>query len=906
MKIQFKIEYLTHFGQQPMICGSVPELGSFQEDKALPLILTDLELGVWSIEIETKDVSKPISYFYFVKDENFKTAILEWGDRRVLSINDGTDEIIYINDFWRAKSNPYYTLFSSAYTGAILKPEKVWKFKPLEKPKGNQVLVHFSIGVTRVEATDRVGIIGNFTGSEPLLMSNSDFPVWKASVWVEIANFPLNYKYVIYNEKKADVLFEEAETDRMFDLPKAATVVCLNDEVFRFPRYPWKGTGVAIPVFSLRRNDGFGVGEFSDISLLVDWAVKTGIKLIQILPVNDTVATHTWVDSYPYAGISVYALHPIYINLLKIGKLNSVITQNIVEEQGAHLNTLEKIDYDAVMRLKSRFFKLIFDQQKDTFLQSKEFKTFFKENRYWLEPYAAFSYLRDLFNTPDFTTWGKYSKFSKKVLAELCNANATHFADIAVHYFIQYHAHVQLLEASEYARSKGIALKGDIPIGIYRNSVDAWEEPRLYNMNSQAGAPPDDFSAIGQNWRFPTYNWDEMAKDNFAWWQNRLKKLSAYFDAFRIDHILGFFRIWEIPVEQSEGLLGYFNPSIPYYANEIYAKGIPFDFDRMCKPYIREHFLHRIFGEHTGWVRNNCLDQYERGCFNLKPEFATQRLIEEKLSPSPDATQADRIKYEFIIKGLFALASEVIFIPAKGTDNQAFFPRNSLQFTNSYNELDGHTKHLLNELYIEYFYRRNEEFWKAQAMVKLPVIKDATNMLICGEDLGMVPACVPDVMNDLGILSLEVQRMPKNPKIEFGSPAEYPYMSVATPSSHDTSTIRGWWEEDPARSQKFYNQILGNYGGSPYFCEPWVVKQIIAQHLYSPSMWAIFPLQDLLGMDEKLRLLDARSERINVPANPKHYWRYRMHLSLEELLKEDDFNQLLVRFNKDSGRLGAY
>jgi 4-alpha-glucanotransferase len=628
--------------------------------------------------------------------------------------------------------------------------------------------------------------------------------------------------------------------------------------------------------------------------------------MIQILPINDTVAKHTWQDSYPYAAISVYALHPIYINLSEIGKLNSEINQQIIEAQGKYLNTLERIDYEAVMKLKSRFFKLSYDQNRDEFLKDPEFTRFFSENEYWLRPYAAFSYLRDLFNTPDFSRWNEYSHPTPELLTILTDAQSEHYDEVAVHYYIQFHAYRQLLATAGYARSQGVVLKGDIPIGIYRNSVDAWMQPELYHMDRQAGAPPDDFSIKGQNWRFPTYNWEKMALDNYAWWQQRLRQLSGYFDAFRIDHILGFFRIWEIPASQIEGLMGYFNPSIPYYRDELQRLGLWFDEQRLCRPYIREHFLYDRFGDLTGFVKENYLEEYSPGCYQIRPEYDTQSKVEEKLAIEPDASPALRNRTERIIQGMNSLISEVVFLEAPDTGGNAFFPRNAVHFTRSYQELDDHSKGVIDRIYLDYFYRRNEEFWREKAMSKLPIIKQCTNMLLCGEDLGMVPACVPSVMNELGILSLEVQRMPKNPQIAFGHPAAYPYLSVATPSSHDTSTIRGWWEEDPGRSQRFYNDNLGNYGPSPFECTPDIVRQIIIQHLYSPSMWAVFPIQDLLGMDENLRYSNPNSERINNPGNPNHYWRYRMHLNLEDLVEQSAFNAQLTDLISKSGRLEVY
>jgi 4-alpha-glucanotransferase len=208
----------------------------------------------------------------------------------------------------------------------------------------------------------------------------------------------------------------------------------------------------------------------------------------------------------------------------------------------------------------------------------------------------------------------------------------------------------------------------------------------------------------------------------------------------------------------------------------------------------------------------------------------------------------------------------------------------------------------LENLYVNYFFRRQDEFWKKEALAKLPFLKRSTDMLVCGEDLGMVPNCVPDVMKQLGMLSLEIQRMPKDPKKQFFHPADAPYLSVVTPSTHDMSTIRGWWEEDRTLSQKFYNNELGQPGTAPYFCEPWIVKSIINQHLYSPAMWSIFQIQELLGISEKLRRENPNDERINVPANAKHYWRYRMHISLEDLMKEEEFNNELKGYVEASGR----
>ena len=680
----------------------------------------------------------------------------------------------------------------------------------------------------------------------------------------------------------------------------------ITDEKFRYPVGNWKGTGVAIPVFALRSKKGVGVGQFTDLKLLVDWAKQTGMKMVQILPINDTVAKHHWTDSYPYAAISVFALHPIYMDLQAMGNLSAKLSEEIIFEQGRQLNEKSTVDYASVMKLKSRFFKLIYDEQKQEVLKSGDFTRFVEKNKQWLLPYAVFSYFRDLFGTPNFYEWGKYQDVSFKDLEEIADPNAPHYDDIAIHFFIQYHLDKQLLEASEYARDNGVVLKGDIPIGIYRYSADAWMDRRLFNMECQAGAPPDDFSTAGQNWGFPTYNWEEMAKDDYAWWKSRLTQLSKYFDAFRIDHILGFFRIWEIPYHAIQGLFGYFNPSLAISKEEFNNRGIWFDYNRFCKPYIRAHFLYERFGDLTEYVKHTFLHEYLPGHFNMRPDFSTQRQVEQYLELPEDATLEERARNERLKQGLFSLIGEVLFFDAPFANGNAFNPRNAMHQTRSYQELDHETKRKLDDLYTDYFYHRQEEFWREKAMVKLPAIKNATNMLICGEDLGMVPKCVPSVMDDLGILSLAIQRMPSDSDMEFWHPSDTPYLSVCSPSCHDMSTIRGWWEEDRTKTQRFYNTILGREGAAPYFCEPWVAKEIVVQHLYSPSMWAVFPIQDLVALDGELRRPNVKEEQINVPANPKHYWKYRFHINLEDLLQKEEFNQMLKGLMDASGRNSAY
>ena len=580
----------------------------------------------------------------------------------------------------------------------------------------------------------------------------------------------------------------------------------------------------------------------------------------------------------------------MFLNLEKTaGTISAAIIKPLKKKQ-QQLNALLDIDYDTVIKFKQSAINEIYLHQKEIFRNDTTYFDFFELNRHWLVPYAAFCFLRDKYNTSDFNNWKSNSVYDENLIQRLVSPSQKHYDDIAVHYFTQYHLHLQLKEATAYAHKNGIVVKGDIPIGIYRNSVDAWMAPVLYNMDTQAGAPPDDFAVKGQNWGFPTYNWKAMQENNFTWWRQRFEQMSGYFDAFRIDHILGFFRIWSIPLHAVEGIMGRFVPAIPLHINEFFEKNISYDWYRYCKPYITEEVLYQLFGEEVNYIKEHFLHNNE-----LKETFNTQRKVENYFAQQNDSN--NKIKY-----GLFNLISNVILFEEENSQGQKFHFRFGMDQILSFNDLDKHSKNGLKELYVNYFFRRQDEFWKKEAMHKLPGLKRSTNMLICGEDLGMVPHCVPEVMQQLGILSLEIQRMPKQTNAEFFHPNDAPYMSVVTPSTHDMSTIRGWWQEDKDKTQRFYNTIMGRYGEAPSYCEAWVNKEIVLQHFYSPAMWSVFQLQDLVGINETLRRENPSEERINIPANANHYWKYRMHITLEDLLKQEGFNEELKGYVIASGR----
>jgi 4-alpha-glucanotransferase len=416
-------------------------------------------------------------------------------------------------------------------------------------------------------------------------------------------------------------------------------------------------------------------------------------------------------------------------------------------------------------------------------------------------------------------------------------------------------------------------------------------------MDCQAGAPPDDFSVLGQNWGFPTYNWEEMAKDGFAWWKSRFRKMSEYFDAYRIDHVLGFFRIWQIPMNAVHGLLGIFHPALPFTADELrYNYDFWIDVDLHTTPYIMDYFLGDFFGEYTDEARERFMYPVSYGRYKLKDPFTTQRAVVDYFSTFEKSEKNTRL-----CDGLLGLIDQVLFIEDP-EEKGKYHPRISAQFTYTYRSLNDYERWCFDRLYNDFYYRRHNDFWYGKAMWKLPPLIEATDMLTCAEDLGMIPNCVPAVLSQLQILTLEIQRMPKDPATPFGNTWAYPYNSVCTTSTHDMGGIRAWWEDDRVKSSEFFHNVLHENGDAPYFAEPWVCEKILDLQVKSPSMLCILPLAVWLSMDGTLRRQNPADEIINVPANPRHYWRYRMHLTLDELCHAHDFNAHLKGLIANSGR----
>ena len=891
MTVQFNIEYKAMFGEQIAVNIQTEE-GKLK----LPLETTDGER--WACDWCVESPEKSYTYYYSVEREG-RAVKTEWlMIKHQLDVNAKKAAVYTLYDHWKAMPEDAY-LYSSAFTDCINHqvPQEM-------KPETGSKIVRLVVRAPQLRDGERLGVLGAdkalgaWDVQKILPMTQHTYNEWVADIdATHLEGSHLEFKFVAFRNAKNELLWETS-MNRTVDLPemKAGELVSYELDQAFFALYNRKLAGTQVPVFSLRTRKSAGIGDFGDLKTMIDFVASTGQKVLQLLPINDTTITHTWTDSYPYSCISVFAIHPQYADLHALPELKDAKARAEAEKTRAELNALDKIDYEKVNDFKINYLRQIFNQEGEKMMKTAEYKAFFQDTELWLVPYAQYSYLRDKNGTADFNQWPDHQVWDEAERKALADPKTAAYKNVAFFYFVQFVLDRQMQEAHEHAKAKGVILKGDIPIGVNRNGCDVWTEPKYFNLNGQAGAPPDDFSANGQNWGFPTYNWFEMLKDGCQWWNRRFQNMARYFDAYRIDHVLGFFRIWEIPVHSVHGLLGQFAPALAMSREEIESYGLHFQEDRFTRPFITDWVLDRMFHERAGEVKEKYLDRLDDERYQMKPEVDTQRKVEALFA---DATDEKEL---WLRDGLYALISDVLFV-RDHTNPGVFHPRISAQLDFIYESLYDNDKAAFNRLYNDYFYRRNNQFWYQEAMKKLPKLVQATRMLVCAEDLGMVPDCVPWVMDELKILSLELQSMPKDPSVKFGHLSRNPYRSVCTISSHDMPTLRMWWDENIQRTQEYYNTMLYRQGPAPHPLPGWLASDIISRHLTSPSMLCILSIQDWLATDEALRLPDADAERINIPANPKHYWRYRMHLNIEDLAADKRFVQNITEMISQSGRV---
>lgn len=636
--------------------------------------------------------------------------------------------------------------------------------------------------------------------------------------------------------------------------------------------------GIAIPVSAIRTEKSCGVGEFADLKEFALFCCKVDIRLIQILPVNDT-----GFDPTPYSAQTSLGLNPIYLRLTEITGHEMFL--NEIQNFQKNYNSLNRLSYKDCYTFKQEILKKIFLKNQEQIFQDEEIKKFLKENL-WLYPYAVYKFLKE---SHEQKPWWDFPVLQNPTLQEIEYFYYQNEKNCLFYVWQQYIADIQLKDAVNFCEKNGIMLKGDIPILMNEDSADVWAFRKFFNLNYRVGAPPDMFSPEGQNWGFPAYRWDELKKENFSWWKERIKKADSYFHAFRIDHVLGFFRIWQIPKEEYSGLLGFFSPASYIHHTEL--KNLGFDEGRivwLSEPHLPGGEMRMRFGDF--W-----LDIVKKYLVQLPNEdlykFAESIKGEKNLAQNEPNPEVRNFLISWWRQKALLQVQESYFFPA-WKRKEVF----------SYHSLSFEEKQKLEDL-IEFHRKESEKIWEENALELLSFMKEGHEMLICAEDLGDLPECTPKVLEKLKILSLKVERWYrdyKNPQEPFIPTSEYPKLAVATSSVHDSSPLRLWWlKEASTQDKEAYYKHLGLSDQPKEYLSPDLVEKILQNLSASPALLFIVPIQDLLAMDEEFQQIPPEEERINIPGTLNETnWTYRMPVNVSDLLQKDELLQKIKKLSR--------
>lgn len=913
MKLRFSINYTTAWGESLHVMISYRQRNGKTKHQNLQM---QTQTGEWWYVETTVMESRqnPIlsmSYHYQVEAEDGYVLRREWNMVKRTFPVDSSKNYVF-DDVWRD-----VPLTFPLYTKVMYATKEKEAAPIVEMPNAlYRKTVIFDVAAPQLQKGEALAVcgshptLGDWNPSRYLMMHPMGDDQWRLTVNVDNVSLPIAYKYVVVDTATHELkAWEEGDNrivggdSRILGGDKGyndenislsdGTVLVLQGQPLRVKERSWKCAGISIPLFSLRSEHSFGVGDMGDLKRLVDWASLVGMKVIQLLPLNDTTSMHSWTDSHPYNAISLRALHPHYLDLEQMPELKDKQAQRVFQRQRRELNALEDSDYMAVDRVKTDYINKVYEESGEEVLTSEAFHTFFKANESWLLPYAFFCALRDKFGTAHYEDWPQYATYQQRDLMKNTQPDSPLYAHIRKTYFVQYHLHTQLLQVSQYAHQKGVALKCDIPVGVYRDSVETWTNPTLFNMEMQMGTPPSRDELMGQNWGFPpmrdTVEAIVFQHELLLYWQQ-------FFDVARLDHVVSHFRIWEIPRTQLFADMGHYMPALPMSEEEIGRCGLAFRRELFTRPFINDHILEKLFGVHAPYVRETFLQKKAYHLYDLREEYDTQVKVQRFFEGRNDENS------QWIRDGLYRLIANVLFLEDP-YQPEMYHPRYGVFNAPVFDILTAEEKNAFMTLYNDYFFLRHNDFWRHRASRRFDKLLEDVRMLVCAEDLGLLPDCVQEVLDEQRMLTLEVQRMPKDSEVEFARLSAYPYRSVATISTHDMAPLRQWWEEFPGRTQRYFATMMQKEGRAPKHLPAHLAEELIARHLYGPSMMCILSLQDWLAMSADLRRKDPWSERINAPFDPYNQWKYRMHLTLEQLMTAQQYNGKVRQMIERSKRL---
>ncbi|OHT06147.1 4-alpha-glucanotransferase DPE2 [Tritrichomonas foetus] len=1003
--IHFHVRCFTNFGQHLYVVGNQDSLGNWDIESAVQLFYEGNE-DFWTgnVRIPLSEKHRTIEYKYF---RSFKGQNIEWEpvDNHKIELEPVTSPaILELADTFRWNDPVMESLTKSAFVDVLNKrknqnSQTLKKFSPNDAKPGT-INVRFETICPHVMSHQDLYVVGscnelgNWKFDNGLKLNDSNFPFWFADLTMKRESMPFEYKFVVVGDELTDVEVEIEEESipekhesgfndqndgnkEQINNPKVKKTIIVKKMVRKaiweseanrycpgmtstiisldFPanivintwytcpnRDMIKRFGVYVPLFSLRSSESCGIGQYSDIIGLVDFCNKIGASMIQLLPIFDTTDQGGWEDSYPYKQMSAFALHPIYINLLDVIPNTPQTIIDDINETKWDLEQKPSCDYPTIYSYKMRVLRRIFDDIISNKLESNiQFTEFLEREKEWLMPYALHCFFKDKYRTANFKKWPEYSKsISKREVVTEC---AKYKDKLMFTYWVQFICDKQFKKSRDYAIEHKVILKGDLPIGVNKYSVDCWAYPDNFRQHESAGAPPDDFAQNGQNWDFPTYDWTFMESDNYSWWRSRLARIASLYQAIRIDHVLGFYRIWEIPRSTCvTGMLGHYYPCNPISKIDLDVRNLK-NLKRYLKPHINDHILKEKFGDDSDFIKETFLNTREvtSNTFETAQNNNNQNLhqneqiavkyeqvydfndvcnTEKKLIEYMDEVFKNHIyladRRKSIENKLIQLMDNVLLIEDDERPGIYHVRTNvdveSIESTpngtivhpsTSWLELPENERKAFKKLHDYFAFERQNDLWLGKAGEKINVLKNTTNMLICAEDLGQLTDSINYHLSQTGLLNLRVQRMSKDRYHKFDETSNFNYLSVCCPSTHDCSTLRGWWEENRPVTCEYWATQLQRGDEAPLTLEPFILEMIIKQHLWSNSMFALFLLQDLTDLIPFFRRQTPQQERINDPSNPNHRWEYRYPYYLNDIITNTELTTKLREWAELSHRI---
>jgi len=644
--------------------------------------------------------------------------------------------------------------------------------------------------------------------------------------------------------------------------------------------------GVVVPVGALRTKNGIGVGEFSDLAEFAIFCKKMRLGLIQILPVNDT-----GFESSPYSSLTAFGLHPLYLSIEGLNEFKNAgdSVKSRIKKAREKFDSYKRFSHYEVLKEKLEICREIYEANKKDIVKdagSGALSGWIEKNT-WVKEYAVYRRLKEKNEQKSWKDWKEYSAVTPADIDKLWKDKSL-AEDHIFWVWLQEALDTQFSNASKAITAAGLIMEGDLPILMNEDSCDVWANPDIFIQGLSAGAPPDMYSPEGQNWGFPIYNWEAQEKDNFSWWKKRLAVAEKYYQAYRIDHVLGFFRIWASSHSDYSSALGRFVPYMPVTTGDLKRLG----YDRNKIRWVSQP--HIPTGEIWDTLKANWGSLYNEEEIKTAADKvfsrALTRVNEEELwifkKKIKGEKDIDALKLHPAVRNyLLGTWKNRLFLEyQKGR----FFPVWYFRESKAYKSLPQNEKNELEEL-LEKRRVRSERVWSKLGLKLLSILVESSPMLPCAEDLGAVPACVPRVLSKLKILGLRVVRWFRawdrdgSPYIQFD---EYPALSVCTPAVHDSSTVREWWEREADQGQ--FSGFIG-VPSLPRIYNPGTAKVILSKTASARSRYRVFQIQDLLHLSNNWYSENPADERVNVPGTANDFnWTYRLPAQINEIAKDKE------------------